>query len=169
VGRHGPHRSFAGKSIKVISISEQIPAHGGRRQSGSVTSDARSRIPLQLTLPADVYPHRQNHLPDAPIRHQTGTIQIVRRVPQSKNLLRRGNMHAFRRPPETSLRRCWCHSGGESAARTYQVTDGRADNRAQLRTVQSDREWARSGDHSGPEAGRTRRGGWRRKQKKANW
>ena len=128
-----------------------------------------SRIPLQLTLAdGSAYPHPGRIIfADRQVNTQTGTIQIVGGTANSKNLLRPGQYARIQTPTGNLTGALLVPQAAVNQQQgTYQVTVVGADKRAQLRTVEvGPRVGALWVIIDGPEAGRTRRGGWRREGK----
>jgi RND family efflux transporter MFP subunit len=128
--------------IKVyFPISEQEylrMADGGGPGSVDFLTHA-SRIPLQLTLAdGSVYPHSGRIIfADRQVNTQTGTIQIVGELPNSRNLLRPGQYARIQTPTGNITGALLVPQAAVSQMQgTYQVTVIGADNRAQLRTVE---------------------------------
>jgi RND family efflux transporter MFP subunit len=98
-----------------------------------------SRIPLRLTLAdGSVYPHPGRIIfADRQVNTQTGTIQIVGEVPNSKNLLRPGQYARIQTPTGNITGALLVPQAAVNQQQgTYQVTVVGTDNRVQLRTVQ---------------------------------
>src|SRR6201981_2015042 len=128
--------------IKVyFPISEQEylrMADGGRPGSVDFITHA-SRIPLQLTLAdGSAYPHPGRIIfADRQVNTQTGTIQIVGEVLNSKSLLRPGQYARIQAPTGNITGALLVTQAAVSQQQgTYQVTVVGTDNRAQLRSVE---------------------------------